>query len=346
MARRHFLKQRPLVLGILGAFALIGVVRAAEPGPQGDNRAAEAAQTAAPRETGSAELFSRLRFFGEFGPIFLHRQDNRSAVLLRDSTTGATLLNATSLDLGWQNGLEARGGLGLGDFGIEFRWFNVGGVFRQWSEGTSLTTPVVWDIPTRPPLVGLGAANISASLDSKLANIEGNLSWQVHPYVAALAGVRYISVEDNLGLRADFGGNIANVGFASRNSLWGGQLGLEGRMPVLTKDLLLGGAVKGAYLHNSTRIRFALAQQFGSDFAAGDRDGQNTWAFELAADARYNVFSRVTVLAGYQALWIRRIAHATDQINRIDVATASGDVRSRSVWFHGPRLAVVIRLPE
>jgi hypothetical protein len=86
-------------------------------------------------------------------------------------------------------------------------------------------------------------------------------------------------------------------------------------------------------------------QQTGPSFSAGDHDGQNTWAFELGIDLRYNIFSMVTVLAGYQGLWIGSIAHATDQINRFNLVTQGGDVRARSVWFHGPRAAIVIRFP-
>jgi hypothetical protein len=208
-----------------------------------------------------------------------------------------------------------------------------------------VVTPANWEIPTRPKLIGFPVANTSADLSSALTNIEGNISWQAHRYLALLAGLRYMSVDDDLGMQFDTGLNFANVEAASRNTLWGGQLGAQGQVPVLTPDLLVGATVKTAYLHNSAKIKLNLIQQSGPSFSAGDRDGQDTWAFELGMDLRYNIFSMVTVLAGYQGLWIGRIAQATDQITRFNLVTQGGDVRARSVWFHGPRAAIVIRFP-
>jgi len=345
MVRPDIFNLSHVIRGVLAIFALVGTLAAAEPGQPDDDRSTGAVKSAAPSGQ-SADLFSKIGFYGEFGPIVLHRQSNRSATLVREALTNATVLDATSLDVGWKTGLEARGGMTLGDFGAEFRWFNVGRVFRGWSEDAHVVTPVNWEIPTRPKLIGFPVAHTSAGLSSALTNMEGNVSWQAHRYVALLAGVRYLSVDDDLGMQFDTGLNFANVEVASRNTLWGGQLGAQGQVPVLTPDLLVGATVKAAYLHNAAKIKFNLIQQAGPFFSAGDHDGQNTWAFELGMDLRYNIFSMVTVLAGYQGLWIGRIAAATDQINRFNLLTQGGDVRARSVWFHGPRAAIVIRFPE
>ncbi len=345
MARPDIFNLSHITRGVWAVFALIGTLAAAEPTRQNEDRVSEAVKSAAPTEGQTADFFSKLGVYGEFGPIFLHRQSNRSATLVREALTNATVLNATSLDVGWKTGLEARGGMKLGDFGAEFRWFNVGRVFPGWSADAHVDTPDNWEIPTRPTLIGFPRAKTSAGLSSTLTNMEGNVSWQAHRYLALLAGVRYMSLDDDLGMQFDTGLNFANVEAASRNTLWGGQLGARGQVPVLTPDLLVGATVKAAYLHNSAKNQFNLIQQVGPSFSAGDHDGQNTWAFELGMDVRYNIFSMVTVLAGYQGLWIRRIAHATDQIDRFNLATHGGDVRARSVWFHGPRAAIVIRFP-
>jgi hypothetical protein len=346
MVRQEFFNLSHAIRGVFAVFALIGTLAAAEPARQNEDRVSEAVKSAAPAEGQSADFFPKLGVYGEFGPIFLHRQSNRSATLVREALTHATVLDATSLDIGWKTGLEARGGMKLGDFGAEFRWFNVGGVFRGWSEDAHVKTPVNWEIPTRPQLVGFPRAKTSASLSSALTNMEGNLSWQAHRYLALLAGVRYMSLDDDLGMHFDTGLNLANLVAASRNTLWGGQLGAQGQVPVLTPDLLVGATVKAAYLHNSAKNEFNLTQQFGDAFFASNRDGRNTWAFELGMDVRYNIFSMVTVSAGYQGLWIGRIAQVTDQMNRFNVINHGGAVGARSLWFHGPRAAIVIRFPE
>jgi hypothetical protein len=345
MVQRDFFNPSHVVRGIFALFALLGTVLAAEPSRPGSNLGVEAAQSAGPVDGQFLNSLSKLGFYGEIGPIFLHRQSNRSAALIAEAITGGTVLNATSLNLDWHTGLEARGGATLGNFGVEIRWFNVGRVFHGWSADANVTTPLNWKIPAATDLVGFPAARTSAGLTSSLANLEGNLSWQVHPYVALLAGARRLSLDDDLEMKFDTGINAAHMNIASRNTLWGGQIGVQGRYPLLTEDLFVGGVVKSAYLHNATKNRFTLVQQIGRTFGAGDRDGQNTWAFELGMDLRYNVHSWVTVLAGYQGLWLRRVAHATDQLNRFNLITRGGDIRARSVWFHGPRVAIVIRLP-
>jgi hypothetical protein len=345
MVRREFFNLSQVIRGVFSVFALIGTLAAAEPAQRDDDRAADVVKSAAPAGQ-SADFLSKLHFYGEWGPIVLHRQSNRPATLVREALTNATVLDAISLDVGWKTGLEARGGMKLGDFGTEFRWFNVGRVFPGWSGDAHVVTPVNWEIPTRPKLIGFPVANTSAGLSSALTNMEVNVSWQAHRYLALLAGVRYISLDDDLGMQFDTGLSLADIGIVSRNTLWGGQLGAQGQVPVLTPDLLVGATVKAAHLHNATKIKFNLIQQVGPSFFAGDRDGQTTWAFELGMDLRYNIFSMVTVLAGYQGLWIGRIAAATDQINRFNLLTGGGDVRARSVWFHGPRAAIVIRFPE
>ena len=344
-APRDFRNLGHVIRGVVAVFALIGTPAAAEPAQRNEDRLTEAMKSAAPAEGQSADFFSKLGVYGELGPIALRRQSNRSVTLIREALTNATVLNATSLDLGWQAGLDARGGVTLGDYGAEFRWINVGRVFRGWSDDAHVITPVNWEIPTRPILIGFPVANVSAGFSSTLTNMEGNLTWQAHRYLALLAGVRYMSVKDDLGMHFDTGLNLADVKAASRNNLWGGQLGAQGRVPVLTPDLLVGATVKGAYLHNSAKNNFNLTQQVGSAFYASNRDGRNTWAFELGADIRYNIFSLVAVSAGYQGLWIGRVAQVTDQINRFNLLSGGGAVGARSVWFHGPRVAIVIRFP-
>ena len=344
-APRDFRNLGHVIRGVVAVFALIGTPAAAEPAQRNEDRLTEAMKSAAPAEGQSADFFSKLGVYGELGPIALRRQSNRSVTLIREALTNATVLNATSLDLGWQAGLDARGGVTLGDYGAEFRWINVGRVFRGWSDDAHMITPVNWEIPTRPILIGFPVANVSAGFSSTLTNMEGNLTWQAHRYFALLAGVRYISLDDDLGMHFDTGLNLADIKTVSRNTLWGGQLGARGQFPMLTPDLLVGATVKAAYLHNSAQNKLNLIQKNGPSFSAGDHDGGNAWAFELGIDLRYNIFSMVTVLAGYQGLWIGRIAHATDQLNRFNLITAGGDVRARSVWFHGPRAAIVIRFP-
>ncbi len=337
--------------------ALMGTVTTAEPAQQDEQRLNEAVKSPAPADGQSSDLLSKFRFYGEFGPIFLHRQEIEPSLLIGG-------VNAPSLGLGWKAGLEARAGVRLREFGAEFRWFNAGHVVDGWSDNAGSHAGPLLVGPTGIP-AAIFESGLGVRLSSDFTNVEGNLRWQLHPYFAALAGVRYMSLDDDLGMKFNFrrerwdgGGvvtiNMGDVGIASRNKLWGGQLGLDARIPILTSYLTVGGAVKAAYLHNSATNKLSLVQQLGSSIRASDRDGQNSWAIELGMDLRYNIFSRVTFLAGYQALWIQRIAQGTDQWSRFTQITPSsglfpvgaGSVNTSSLWFHGPRAALVIQLPD
>jgi len=172
MIRRAFFNLGHVIRGVVAVFALIGTLAAAEPAQHNENRLTEAVKSPPLADGQSADVFPKLRVYGELGPILLHRQSNRPATLIREALTNATVLNATTLDLGWKTGLEARGGMKLDDFGAEFRWFSVGHVFRSWSEDAHVVTPVNWEIPTRPVLIGFPVANTSAGLSSTLINIE------------------------------------------------------------------------------------------------------------------------------------------------------------------------------
>ena len=339
---------------ILATFAFTATLYAAEPAAQEEPR--ESVKSPAPADLQSSDLLSKLRFYGEFGPIYLRRQGNESF------TFGGVL--APSFDLGWKTGLEARVGFSLGQFGAEFRWFDVGHVLEGWSD-TDVTGKRWLTISQTTGQVTDGfIAMLGSRLQSNFTNMEGNFRWQVHPYVTALASVRFISLRDELATSFGFSHfniqglirpNSANIETATRNKLWGGQLGIDARLPIMSPKLLAGGTFKLAYLHDSVDHHLNLVQQTGSAIHAGGSDGQNSWAIELGFDGRYNIFPWFSVVFGYQALWIQRIAQAADQVNKLNLnmnngvlsaPAGLGSINGHSLWFHGPRAAIVFQLPD
>jgi len=64
---------------------------------------------------------------------------------------------------------------------------------------------------------------------------------------------------------------------------------------------------------NSAKNKISLVlQQVGPvpGGFAGDHDGQNTWAFELGMDLRYNIFPMVALVGGYQRFGSRKSLRA------------------------------------
>jgi hypothetical protein len=280
--------------------------------------------------------------FGRLGAVILRREGNESKAIIQDTNTGATVLRASSFDLDWQPGMEAVLGAGIGPFGVEARWFEVGQV-GTWSDGTATTTPAIWNFPTNPPLFGLGVAQIDGRLTSELYSVELNFRWQALPHLAFLVGPRYFMVSDDLNLRASFAqANTADIGVETRNRLVGGQVGVEGRVPILDR-LEMRGVAKLGYLHNSAKSRFSVAQQVGPGFGAKGDSGPESWMGEGVLDVVVRLTPWLALTAGYQVLWLEEVAKAVTQFQMVDVLAGAASPASRDLVLHGFRMGLEFR---
>jgi hypothetical protein len=164
-----------------------------------------------------------------------------------------------------------------------------------------------------------------------------------------LAGIRAIRLEEDLDFKSIDGipfGEIGTYNIATRNTLIGGQLGVEGLVPLwgdrLELDLYLAG---GGYANQAT----VYSDYFDSLSGDTARQSQTEWdpagVFETAAHFTIRVYRGVQIKAGYRAVYLVNIAAAPDQFAR---SGSYGDFFENSfendgaTIFHGPSLGVTV----
>lgn len=163
-----------------------------------------------------------------------------------------------------------------------------------------------------------------------------------------LAGLRVIRLEEDLDFTSwdefPLTNEFGTYNIATRNTLIGGQLGVETFVP-LWKDILqldLYG-VAGGYA-NETNV---YSNFFNGLTGDTDRQSRVEWdaagVFEAAAHLTVRVWRGVRIRAGYRAVYLVNIAAAPDQFPRTggvgDFFGNNFDNDGNTV-FHGPSLAV------
>lgn len=265
------------------------------------------------------------------GTVILTRELPRATPLLQNTVNSATLLNANAFDFNWAAGLDMTltREFGNGD-GIDVRYFGVDGFSAQ----QTITTSPIWNFPTNPPLFGLGVANVDAIYASRLYSTEVNWRREANEWLTVLAGFRWIEFHERLAFNADFGGNQALISENTANHLYGGQIGLDGRIWHYNR-LTVDAYTKAGIYFNSADQDFSVTQAIGPAFGAGQRMDTAAFAGELGANGNYWITDRLALRAGYQMLWLQSVAVASDQIANVDVLNATGISVGGSVFYHG-----------
>jgi hypothetical protein len=215
------------------------------------------------------------------GPIFMHRQDNRSLILAEYSVTGEDVMNASDLDLkfavGYDFTLEAQ----FGVFGAEARYFGI----PEWSRhsGTALNGTRV-GIQYRTPIYSF-PAGVSASYDSQLHSIELSFKWYPMARLAVLAGPRYFQLDEELIINSCLpNGTIwLECNHETTNTLIGGQVGVEGVF-FTVGGFSADGWLKACYYRNdmSSNMKYLIFGHPTGFYANGDAE-KGTFVGDLAS---------------------------------------------------------------
>jgi len=227
------------------------------------------------------------------------------------------VLNATDLHQGFSGGPQ----LDLihhGDDGadLEVSYFQIDG----WNACRSVgPTPNAWLVMQAPGsfLQTQEASDQMMVWDyaSRLYNAEANVRWNPWPRVTLLAGFRWVQLREELeGIleppTAHGTGSFWDT--QPKNNLYGLQVGAEGtlfergRLSVrcLGKTGLFDDHAEETTLVRMTRIQF---EESGST----DRIA---FVGEIGLECKYQVAQRLSLRAGYQAIWLEGVALAPGQI--------------------------------
>jgi hypothetical protein len=225
-----------------------------------------------------------------------------------------------------------------GAFAIEARYFG-GFHFNSSVDGTA---PLDWFISGNPGVVlgdGTNLLPFSASYDSRLHSVEGNVRWYVLPQFAVFGGVRWLELKETLGFVSDV--TVFQLDTTSRGV--GPQVGLDWRA-------IVPADAHGFFLDFDGRVGWLFAQQSasfqltrGAPVVGSGSSDQGMPVAELGATVGLQVTPNAEVRLGYRALHLGGVALAPVQVEHTSFAAGTVDIVHDNLWIQGATLGFVIR---
>ena len=264
------------------------------------------------------------------------------------------VLNATDLHHGFSGG--SRLDLmhhGDGDGDLEFSYFQIDGWSSCQSTGPLTSGYLVMMAPGNFiqrqddfQHIGVSDQSMAWAYTSRLYNAELNMRWNPWRQVTVLAGFRWAEVMEELQGILSPPGTSGSGPFwdtQTKNNLYGLQIGAEAKLFERGR-FSMGGVLKaGAYDNHVEEASSArMARIWFGDSCTTDH-----FAFlgEIGLQCKYQVLPRLSLKAGYEALWLEGIALAPGQIAEThchyDIVPQNAYVQSMGVncnsgaFYHG-----------
>ncbi len=181
------------------------------------------------------------------------------------------------------------------------------------------------------PAIVFGAVDTTVTYGSELQNFELNARRAYSDWVTWFVGFRAMEVDEQL--NATFGAGQHSV--ATRNRLYGAQLGIDALL--LDCECWYFNAVGKVGIYGNSADQVTRTAGVGGalpfiTYTGGDA----SFVGELGFNANYRMTDRLTILAGYNLLWVNSLALAPDQLAATNVNTGVGalDVGG-NLFYHG-----------
>lgn len=187
----------------------------------------------------------------------------------------------------------------------------------------------------------------TSTLDNMEMNLWHRLATPPEQLEASfLVGLRYMSILEYFRYHSE--SDVPGVGTTNfvdtrtGNHLFGAQLGALLTFPIEPSwsiDWELKGAVCGNRAHENTRY----TPDGVPGPLIGRREGRTTFVGETSVMLVYEFTPRLTVHAGYQALWVDGLALASENVPRDAYILIEGPgqlVHSGNIVYHGPQLGL------
>ncbi|HWA98837.1 MAG TPA: BBP7 family outer membrane beta-barrel protein [Pirellulales bacterium] len=281
------------------------------------------------------------------GTMFLDRSRPSGSTILttRRIAGGPELLNANQLqaNAGWGYDISAirRNVFGL-DRSIEVRYF---GIYGFNSTFGSAVAPAGTSIQYIVPLGNIVFPEIvSASFSSQLQSFELNTWRPTTRFMYPFAGFRYLDLTERLTTTHNIGPGLNNAvnTVSAFNTLFGGQLGVDGLL-YQRRRLTLSGVAKGGVYGVSASNSAVLTQALGPTFQSAANQGNAAFVAEMGWTAQYQLNRRWSLRGTYELLWLDGVALATDQVAASNPAFGAATVTTNTVFYHGMFLGAEYR---
>jgi hypothetical protein len=263
------------------------------------------------------DRLDKWNFYGH--SLLLHRSGPAPATLIGDAVPPTTtFLNASTLNHGWMFGFDVGGVYNFTDhLGLDIRFLQV----DPWTASFGpVTVPSLAINIQGAGLFAPGATTISATYLSTLRSAEFNARYVSNSWWTALAGFRYVNLEELLRFPADFGGGATGIANSqTSNHLFGGQIGLEGLLANpgrLTIDAYAKAGIYGTVTEFSSydAILVGGVPVPATVISRTAFQGQVSFLGDGGLRATYRINRWASLEAGYQLMWLTGVALASDQV--------------------------------
>ena len=150
---------------------------------------------------------------------------------------------------------------------------------------------------------------------SRLYNAEVNVRWNLWRRVTVLAGFRWVNLSEELEgilLPPTPHGTGSFWDTQTKNNLYGFQIGADAKLLERNRfsiDGVLKAGIFDNHVEETTSVRMERIQ-------FGESDSTDHLAFlgEIGVQCKYQVTPRLSLKAGYEAIWLQGVALAPGQI--------------------------------
>ncbi len=271
------------------------------------------------------------------GAVILDRSKPENDVIARPAGGLLTVSAGGDFDFDWAGGVDVylsrqfAGGLG-----IEARYFNV-------DSNASFDYGDTGDLDIGHTSV-VSLFDVDAAYGASLHSTEVNLRVPTSRRVTWLTGFRWLELHEDLNYDIELLSLINNdFNWNTDNHMYGGQFGLDLQLWDLTSPLSINSVLKAGVYGNAAdnHFRYKLAS---IPLVQGSAE-RNDVAFvgDITINLSYQLTRHVSLMAGYQLLWINGAALASDQAAltlqqlETNVVTTQGDL-----FYHGALTGVVV----
>jgi hypothetical protein len=302
-------------------------------------------QSCCSRWTASAE-FITLDRVGSFNQTLVETEPSTVPVKDLYKTPGTEVLNATDLHQGFSGG--PRLGLihhGDNDGDLEFVYFQIDG----WNAARSIgPDPNDWLVMKAPggfvqAQDHFDTQRMAWNYASRLYNAEVNVRWNPWRRVTVLAGFRWVNLSEELQGTLPPQRTVPFWDTQTKNNLYGFQIGAEGKL--LERGRFSIGCTGKAGLFDDHAEETTTVSIYRILFGESDWTDRAAFVGETRVQCKYQVTQRLSLRAGYEAIWLQGIALAPGQIpntyshSSLDptkiYVQATGVNCSSHVFYHG-----------
>ncbi len=280
----------------------------------------------------------QLLWTAQLNALYMARGKSSSFPMLLDGG-GATVVNADQLDFGWETGFDVALSRRWNDYqNIELRYFQIDG----WDAMLSSPFVATDAIATSPPSPIGFAGTVDYFYESLMRSAEINLVNRLSPVESfrLALGFRWMQINENLSQTFLPVASVFEID--TSNNLYGLQLGGDAVLYRGIRFNVAGWIKSGIYANVADQSTSIMGGPVVSNGI-----GETTAAFigETGLLADFELTQSISLIGGYQLLWVSGAALAADQLPNMSSALTGlvpTGLDQSDVFYHGAIVGVDI----